>query len=61
MDGVLSGNRLPRNAVKILAHIVKSGGSSRYSEIKRELKMADGTLTHNLNRLIAEGLPQISI
>ena len=53
---MFSGSRLPRNAVKILAHIVKSGGSLRYSKIKRELKMADGTLIHNLNRLIAEGL-----
>jgi len=56
MTETASGKRLPRNAVKILAHIVKSGGSMRYSEIKRGLKMADGTLIHNLNRLIAEGL-----
>jgi predicted DNA-binding transcriptional regulator len=56
MNVAISGERLPRNAVRILAHIVKRGGSLRYSEIKRELGMPDGTLTHNINRLIAEGM-----
>ena len=52
----VSGKKLPRNSAKILVHIVRRGGSMRYSEIKRELGMADGTLTHNINRLIDEGL-----
>ncbi|RLG07656.1 hypothetical protein DRO64_10780 [Candidatus Bathyarchaeota archaeon] len=56
MDAVVSGKRLPRNAIKILAHIVRKGGSMRYSEIRRELRMPDGTLNYNVNRLIAEGL-----
>jgi len=56
MYATASGKRLPRNAAKILAHIVRRGGSMRYSEIKRELGMPDGTLNHNLNRLIGEGL-----
>ena len=56
MDAMASGKQLPKNAIKILAHIVKRGGAMRYSEIKRKLKMADGTLNHNLNRLMAEGL-----
>jgi predicted DNA-binding transcriptional regulator len=51
-----SSGRLPENAIKILAHIVRRGGSMRYSEIKRELGMPDGTLNHNLNRLIGEVL-----
>ena len=55
MNAVSTG-RLPRNAIKILAHMVRRGGSMRYSEIKRELGMADGTLNHNLNRLVSEGL-----
>jgi len=56
MSVAISGERLPRNAVRILALIIKRGGSMRYSEIKRELGMPDGTLTHNINRLIGEGV-----
>jgi predicted DNA-binding transcriptional regulator len=56
MSVTISGKKLPRNATKILAYIVRGGGSMRYSEIKRGLGMADGTLTHNIDRLIAEGL-----
>lgn len=43
---------LTKNAKKILIEIVKGNGSMRYSELKSRLKMADGTLIHNLNRLI---------
>ncbi len=47
---------LSKNAKRVLVSIARMGGSARYSELKKKLMMADGVLTHSLNRLIEVGL-----